>query len=211
MPLTRTVVAAAGKDYTSPFVGPVDHTDVVKVDVSALTTDEVDADGVLKTGVALKADGTLVSRAPGLKQALITGGAAGDHTVTGIATSDKLVSVYHYTPGSASAFADLTGEFTISAADTINNAGGTSTASDTLLVTYVSDAEYVFGVVLEAVKVATGNTSALLTAATDIEVAVAVIGQVNRDIAEDNLGRAYTANEVLAFDAAASRLRLMQT
>lgn len=209
--MTRTSVATAGQDYSSPFVGPVHHTDVVRVDVSALTTNEVDTDGLLKPGVPFKANGLLCSRAPGLKQAVIAGGAAGAHTVTGIATQDRLVSVHHYTPGSSSTYVDLTDEFTISDADEIDNAGGTATTSDTLVVTYVSEEEYVFGVVMEPVKVATGNTSALLSAATDIDVAVAVIGQVNRDVAEDNLGRAYTANEVLAFKAAASRLRLMQT
>jgi len=52
--------------------------------------------------------------------ATISGGAAGDHTVTGIATTDTIVSVLHYTAGALSA--DLTAEFTITAADTINNA-----------------------------------------------------------------------------------------
>lgn len=208
--MTRTSVATAGQDYSSPFVGPVHHTDVVRVDVSALTTNEVDTDGLLKPGVPFKANGLLISRAPGLKQAVIAGGAAGAHTVTGITTQDRLVSVHHYTPGSASTYVDLTDEFTISDADEIDNAGGTATTSDTLVVTYVSEEEYVFGVVMEPVKVATNNTTGLATA-TDIDVTVAVIGQVNRDIAEDNLGRAYTANEVLAFKAAASRLRLMQT
>jgi len=68
-------------------------------------------------------------------QALIAGGSAGDHTVTGIATTDTLVSVIHNTAGT---LADLTGEFTISAADTINNVGGTDTSSDQLLVTYTT-------------------------------------------------------------------------
>ena len=76
---------------------------------------------------------------------LVSGGTAGDHTVTGIREGDKLVSVLHYTP--ATSFADLTSEFIgkdattgngaiIAADDTINNTGGTDTSSDQLLVVW---------------------------------------------------------------------------
>ncbi len=68
-----------------------------------------------------------------LKVALVAGGAAGDITVTGIATADNLVMVLHNTAGT---LADLTSEFTISAANTINNTGGTDTSSDQLVVFY---------------------------------------------------------------------------
>jgi hypothetical protein len=54
-------VREGGSDYTSPFVGPVNHTAQISVDITALTDDEIDADGYLKPGVPLKADGTLVS------------------------------------------------------------------------------------------------------------------------------------------------------
>ena len=40
---------------------------------------------------------------------------------------------------------------------------------------------------------------------------VALIGEVNRDIAEDNLGRAYSANELTAFNAAGSMIHLTNT
>lgn len=70
-----------------------------------------------------------------MTQALIAGGSAGNHTVTGIATTDTLVSVIHNTAGT---LADLTSEFTISAADTINNSAGTDTTGDQLLVTYTT-------------------------------------------------------------------------
>lgn len=79
------------------------------------------SEGVVKSGL--------------IKQALIAGGAAGDHTVTGIKASDELVSVLHYTTGAA--LADLTSEFSITAADTINNTGGTATSSDQLWVTWL--------------------------------------------------------------------------
>lgn len=42
-------------------------------------------------------------------------------------------------------------------------------------------------------------------------VGMGTIGEVNRDIAEDNMGRAYNANELAAFDAAGSMIRLTRT
>ena len=69
-----------------------------------------------------------------IKTALIAGGAAGDFTVTGITTADTLIMVLHYTTGAA--LADLTSEFSITATNTINNAGGTATTSDQLVVIY---------------------------------------------------------------------------
>jgi len=72
-----------------------------------------------------------------VKATIVAGGAAGDHTVTGIATGDTLVAVLHvdFTDASETG-ADITGEFSISAADTINNAGGTDTSGGFLIVVY---------------------------------------------------------------------------
>lgn len=73
-----------------------------------------------------------------LKVTLVTGGAAGNLTLTGIATTDELVSVMVFTTAAAIAtVADLTAEFTITAANTINNTGGTSTASNQLMVFWI--------------------------------------------------------------------------
>jgi hypothetical protein len=58
----------------------------------------------------------------------VAGGAAGDLTATGILTTDRLRYVLNLTDS-----VDLTAEFTISAADTINNTGGTATTGDLLL------------------------------------------------------------------------------
>lgn len=66
-----------------------------------------------------------------LVQTVATGGAAGDITVSGISVEDQLISVVNLDDG-----ADLTSEFSITEADTINNAGGTATTDDTLLVLY---------------------------------------------------------------------------
>lgn len=67
--------------------------------------------------------------------AVINGGAAGALTVTGIKTRDTLVSVVQVSAGVP---ADLTSEFSISAADTIDNTGGTATTGDKLIVFYLS-------------------------------------------------------------------------
>lgn len=65
------------------------------------------------------------------------------------------------------------------------------------LVSAVS--QTVWGCVAEAKKVAKTNATADLTAAGTKEVPVVLIGAINRDILEDILGRALTANEVAAF------------
>ncbi len=66
---------------------------------------------------------------------LAAGAAAGNVTVTGIATTDTLVSVLVFTTAASIAtVADLTAEFTITATDTVNNTGGTSTANNQLLI-----------------------------------------------------------------------------
>lgn len=78
----------------------------------------------------------MLQRTPSLVgQTLVTGAVAGDLTVTGIKPGDELVSVLDLTG------ADLTSEFTITAADTINNAGGTSSATNQVLVTWIKYAE----------------------------------------------------------------------
>jgi hypothetical protein len=99
-------------------------------------------------GVALEAissggtDTIKVAMVPGakydLKQSVISGGAAGAHTVTGIAVGDELVSVMEFaTAASIATLTDLTSEFTISDTDEIDNTDGTATTSDALLVTWV--------------------------------------------------------------------------
>lgn len=63
--------------------------------------------------------------------AVVAGAAAGDLTVTGIKVGDELINVINLTSG-----ADLVDEFEITAADTINNAGGTSSAGAMVLIRY---------------------------------------------------------------------------
>jgi len=75
---------------------------------------------------------------------VIAGGAAGNHTVTGIAVGDALRAVLQLdftlaegAPNTRTwAVSDLTSEFSVAAADTINNAGGTDTTGQILVVVY---------------------------------------------------------------------------
>lgn len=136
MPLTRTAVSTESTGYATVglFVGPVDHTAQITIDVSTLDNTVVDADGYLKPGTLLRVDGSIVSD---------------------------------------------TGQIG-------------------------------FGVVMEPIKVHTSNAS-LGSVTADVQGAVATIGQVNRDIGEDNLGRAYSANEIAAFAAASCLVKLLPT
>jgi hypothetical protein len=71
--------------------------------------------------------------------AVIAGGSAGDLTVTGIATTDQLVAVIRLDRDATAAninLGNLTSEFSITAANTINNSGGTATTGDALMVVY---------------------------------------------------------------------------
>lgn len=132
MPL-RIETVSGGRSYGWPFVGEVNQVDHVKLDVSGMTTAEVDADGYLKPGVPLKINGTLVG-----------------------------------------------------------------------------SGEIVHGVTIEAVKIATNN-SGLASDTSDPLVAVCTHGLINRDIVEDNLGRALTADELAAFNAAGSHIKVTST
>lgn len=73
-----------------------------------------------------------------LNVTLVAGGSAGDHTVTGIATGDEIVFVGHFSTAAAIAtLADITSEFTVTAADTINNVGESDTTNDQLMVIWL--------------------------------------------------------------------------
>jgi type 1 fimbria pilin len=73
--------------------------------------------------------------------------------------------------------------------------------------------EYVFGVVIEPTKIVDPNpTNVSLAANTGaVPVAVGVIGIAQRDVIEDNLGRALSANEIAAFGRAGCHLALSRT
>ena len=88
-------------------------------------------------------------------QAVIAGGAAGNHTVTGLAAADTLISVLRAdveldtgtsaTGNKIQNLTNITSEFTVSAANTINNTAGTNTTGDVLLVTYRKAPVHIIG------------------------------------------------------------------
>ena len=62
MPITIESTATEANTYGHPFVGPgAQYTDVVKVDISALTTAEVDTAGNIKPGLPLLKTGLPVT------------------------------------------------------------------------------------------------------------------------------------------------------
>lgn len=125
MPL-ETTLTASDATYGNAFLNNIDAVDHIKIDVSTLTTDEVDSNGYLKPNVPLKSDGTLVS--------------------------------------------------------------GTS--------------QTVYGLTVEATKLPGRTDNASLSSDTsDPLIAVTTDALINRDIAEDNLGRALSANELSALTA----------
>jgi hypothetical protein len=133
--------STAGADVYAPvFTNAVLGLQQVNVDVSELTTDEVDADGYLKPGAAFKKDGTVAD------------GTGGEF-------------IYAVNPEP-----QFLGHTTIPPTNV-------SLAADTRTVS----------------------------------LGMGTIGEVNRDIAEDNLGRAYNANELAAFNAAGSMIHLTNT
>lgn len=72
---------------------------------------------------------------------------------------------------------------------------------------------FVYGVTFESQKIVPEKpTNATLAAVTaDPIITVNTVGHVNRDVIEDNLGRALTANEIAGFDAAGSKIALSAT
>jgi hypothetical protein len=118
-------MASATDAFVQPFSAGVVLSGDVSTDAAGVTT--IGANKVLKTMLA----------GGFLKVALVAGGSAGDHTVTGAAAGDELVFVGHLsTAASIATLADLTSEFTIGDG-VINNAAGTDTSSDSLLVFYL--------------------------------------------------------------------------
>jgi len=78
----------------------------------------------------------------GLQAKIISGGSAGDHTVSGVRENDDLMAVFYHAPAGP-ALTDITSEFEgtgkgIVADDTINNTGGTDTSGGTLVVLWAA-------------------------------------------------------------------------
>jgi hypothetical protein len=70
--------------------------------------------------------------------------------------------------------------------------------------------DFVYGVTVESFKVADDNETATIAAlSTAFDVPVTLLCAVVRDVAEDILDRAYTADELAGFDAAGSKCILV--
>ncbi len=61
MPIRFKKSGTVRRLYASPFVGPIDYTVGIQVNLAVLTAFEVDAQGYLKPGIPLRRDGTLVT------------------------------------------------------------------------------------------------------------------------------------------------------
>lgn len=259
MPLSVTNVAG-GTVHPTPFLGPINHSVPVRVDVSRLSSDEVDAYGFLKPGVILTREGKLAQDASymisGATLAIgttveeysflaftasidgqqfsvaldATKALTGAHlisltkfgvilvqsTVAGVVTT-KVVSVTQAYDTAAEALdaaeaegpdagnviighiaieADA-GIFTGITDDLTSGSDQTSVAFvQAALETRHGNALRGYGAVIEATKVAAGNTAALLAAATDIDVAIGTVAMIQRHILEDSLGRSLTNGEL---------------
>lgn len=84
-----------------------------------------------------KREGAIVAGAF-FKVNVVTGGVAGDHTISGIIVGDVLVTVLRFIGGGADVtdVTDITSEFTV-AAGKLTNVGGTNTTGDKLLVVWI--------------------------------------------------------------------------
>ncbi len=257
MPLSITN-ELGGEVHPSPFLGPIDQTGTVRLDVSELTTDEVDEFGYLKPGVFLTRTGRLVGTNAVLLSAptfsisatpeeiavvafdvLIDGRqvtvatdataplTAGPTitslkfgvivvqvTVAGVISSKAVTAVQAYDtaaeallnkplPDAGNAeigYIEIEADAGVwtAATDDMTDASDLTTAAFTAApVLHENENERRgYGANVEDVKVAAGNTAALLDAATDINVTVATACGINRDILEDSLGRALTDDEL---------------
>jgi hypothetical protein len=76
-----------------------------------------------------------------------------------------------------------------------------------------ADPAFVYGMTFEAQKIVPDNpTNVTLAAVTaDPIITINTVGHANRDVIEDNLGRALTANEIAGFDRAGSKIALSAT
>jgi hypothetical protein len=220
---------AGGSVYGHPFLGPVDHAVAIDVLLSALTSREIDANGFIKPGVILSRNGLLIApNAAATPGAAVAGaGNVGDGTV-GSLTSDAgaptetitltLITV-QANAGVFSVVGSVSGVLpnaTVAVAYnsavinfTIADGAADFELGDTFTIVVTGGAQAaVFGVVVEAIKVAADNASGTLAALTTPRpIVVGIEGTVKRDVIEDNLGAPLTDDEVNGF--ASSKLTLL--
>jgi hypothetical protein len=142
--LAGTGLVAAAAAATDRAIGVAIH-DAASgegVDVQHAGIVDVLFGGTVAQGKPVCADSAgdaVAQTATGLKRFLLSGGSAGNLTVTGIATTDRLVAVLSE-DATSGVTVDLTAEFSITATNTINNTGGTATTGKTVIVLYERDA-----------------------------------------------------------------------
>lgn len=104
------------------------------VRVGAYADDEEDRTIVYQAGAFVPAStGQKYPGRPQILSSTTNGGTAGDHSVPGITVLDDLVSVIEFDTGVPT---DRTAEFSITTNGVINNADGTNTTGDTLMIHY---------------------------------------------------------------------------
>lgn len=207
--------------YGSPFVGPVNHTAPIDIDLSTLSDDEIDARGYLKPGIPLTTNAALAAA----QTRSTVAAAVADGGNTGNATIDSVEGGYGAPAETITVTATVTGGDGVGKAEVVGSVSGNlgQATVGTLFRTPVIDLRIVDGttdltvgdvytlevtagvsnrlrgVTIEALKVAADNAAGTIAALGTVTAILATIGQVNRDILEDNLGRALTDDEVAAF------------
>lgn len=224
---------AGGSAHAPVFVtGPL-ATDSVKVDISALSSNEIDSDGYLKPGVPFSKNGLLVAAmtlsTPGsASYERDDSGTPSNGTVGSVsgrfgAPTEDIICTCIAEASNAGTFrvegtvSGYIGEATVAVAFnssvigfTIADGSEDWNLGDVITIPVTGGvSDVVHGVTIAPAKVAAGNAGGDLSAAADCFVAVGTHGVVNRDIAEDVLGRSYTSDEVAGF--AKSNLALTRT
>jgi hypothetical protein len=142
-------IAGAGNAKGGQTILYIDAADVTQANVAAVTgsiapgnaAQFADANGTIEdAGLALGTGAALDLVVGFAAHALVAGGAAGDIAVTGIKSTDTLNGVLQFVGAGMAVtdIADLTSEFAITGADTINNMGGTDSTDDKLLVSWTA-------------------------------------------------------------------------
>lgn len=230
----RTTDAGGEYSYLGIYVGQPEGVVHLSVDVSTLTTDEVDAKGFLKPGVCLTPTGKLVGGVAlaGTAVAAAVAGNTGNGTCGAVTVSaGAKAGVYTLTilePGSnvgafvvedpdgipigngdvATAFSAGGLAFTLADGATDFVAGDQFTITVTLSAG--GDRGVIGGVVFEAKKLLQRTDNASLSSDTnDTWVAVLTSGTVRQSHIEKNLGRSMTATEIAAFAAATCKIKLL--
>lgn len=224
MPISQRRVYTGDNVYNNVWVGPMDHPATVRVTPSALGSTVIDAHGFIPSGFPFAKDGSTVGGATAGAATPKAGGNTGNGTVTGVsADTNARAQTFTLTATSATNFSVTGSESGPAPAATVGtpyngpgvnftiNAGGTAfVAGDQYTIALVAS-DAVYGCTIEPVKVAlTGSATDIAAASTAVDVTVGTIGQINRDILEDNLGRALTAGEIAGFGLAGSRIVLIE-